>query len=82
MIPPKADPRWAWLIANTREIPFTKLATKMLMTRLRIMECETNGAKKHAAIDAAHEFFVKNEAIVKDDIKLIFGSSAEEKELP
>jgi hypothetical protein len=73
MIPPKADPRWGWLIANTREIPFTKLATKMLMTRLRIMECETNGTRKHEAIDAAYEFFAKNEAIVKDDIKLIFG---------
>jgi hypothetical protein len=80
MIPPKVDPRWAWLIANTREIPFTKLATKMLMTRLRIMECETNGAKKHEAIDAAYEFFVKNEVVVKDDIKLIFG--AEENDLP
>lgn len=73
MVPPRTDPRWIWLIGNTGNIPFTKLATKMLMTRLRIMGCETDGTKQQEAIDAAYEFFAKNEAIVKDDIQLIFG---------
>lgn len=72
MLPPKTDPRWDRLISNLENVPVTKLVTKMLMTRLRMMNCEKNVAKRKEAIDEAYAFFTKNEALVQDDIKLIF----------
>lgn len=73
MVPPKTDPRWEKLICNVNEIPVTSLATKMLMTRLMLMNCTGDAARRKEAIESAYEFFVKNEAAMKDDIKLIFG---------
>jgi hypothetical protein len=73
MLPPKTDPKWDKLITNSASFPVTGLVTKMLMTRLMLMDCKKNVARKTEAIDAAYDFFVKNETAVKDDIKLIFG---------
>ena len=74
MIPPKTDPKWAKLVSNLGTVPVTNLVTKMLMTQLKFfMSWEQSEAKKQEAINIAYDFFVKNEAIVKDDIKVIFG---------
>ncbi len=37
------------------------------------MSWEQSEAKKQEAINIAYDFFVKNETIVKDDVKVIFG---------
>ena len=73
MVPPKTDPKWEKLITNPTSFAVTGLVTKMLMTRLMLMNCKENVARKKEAIDAAYDFFCKNETAVKDDIKLIFG---------
>jgi hypothetical protein len=73
MLPPKTDPKWQRLTTNTSSIPVTNLVTQMLLTRLRIMNFEKSEARKQEVIDAAYDFFVKNESMVKSDIKLIFG---------
>ncbi len=74
MIPPKTDPRWAKLINNLGSVDVTNLVTKMLMTQLKFfMSWEQSEAKKQEAINIAYDFFVKNETIVKDDVKVIFG---------
>ena len=73
MVPPKTDPKWEALVTNPASVPVTGLVTKMLLTRLKLMNCATNAARKPEAINAAYDFFVKNETTVKDDIKLIFG---------
>jgi hypothetical protein len=73
MVPPKTDPRWEKLIMTPKSVPVTNLVTKMLVTRLFLMNCAGDASKKKVALDSAYDFFVKNETAVKDDIKLIFG---------
>ena len=73
MLPPKTDPRWAKLVMDPKGVPVTSMVTKMLMTRLALMNCKTQVSRRDEAIDAAYDFFVKNETAVRDDLKLIFG---------
>jgi len=74
MIPSKTDPRWKALISNAESIPVTNLATKFMMSRLKLITTfENSEATKQEAIKLAYDFFVKNESTVKNDIKLIFG---------
>lgn len=74
MIPPITDPKWQTLISNVESIPVTNLATKFLISRLKLLTTfEKSEATKQKGIKLAYDFFVKNESIVKDDIKLIFG---------
>ncbi|MGA3087584.1 MAG: hypothetical protein ABSD75_03165 [Terriglobales bacterium] len=73
MVPPKTDPKWEKLVTNPASVPVTGLVTKMLMTRLKLMDCKNNVARKQEGITTAYDFFLKNETAVKDDIKLIFG---------
>ena len=75
MIPQKSDPKWTRFLSNMEKTPVSGLATKMLMARLKLMNWDKSEPMKQKAIDAAHEFFSKNETLVtiRDDIKLIFG---------
>ncbi|MGA3092054.1 MAG: hypothetical protein ABSD75_25895 [Terriglobales bacterium] len=73
MVPPKTDPKWEKLVTDPASVKVNGLVTKMLMTRLSLMNLKTNASRKQEAITAAYDFFVKNENAVKDDIKLIFG---------
>jgi hypothetical protein len=74
MIPPITDPKWQTLISNVGSIPVTNLATKFLISRLKLLTTfEKSEETKQEGIKLAYDFFVKNESIVKDDIKLIFG---------
>lgn len=74
MVPPKTDPAWRALLSNIEKVPVTGLSTKMLMTRLRLLLLwDKTEEKQQEAIKIAFDFFSKNEAAVRNDIKLIFG---------
>jgi len=71
-IPPKSDSRWKKLVTETTELDLSGLATKMMLSRVRMI-VKINPQRLNEAIDSAHEFFVKNEQMVQPDIKIIFG---------
>jgi len=48
------------------------LSTRMLMSRLKVMTGEKTEDSRKRAIAAAFDFFTKNEALVKDDLKQLF----------
>jgi hypothetical protein len=73
MVPPVSDPRWTQFLTKINTIPLNNLVTKMLSTRIRLMNWEQSEVKKREAIAAAYDFFAKNEAMVANDVKLIFG---------
>jgi hypothetical protein len=73
MVPPVSDPRWAQFLTRINTIPLNNLVTKMLSTRIRSMNWQQSEIRKREAIAAAYDFFVKNEVIVANDVKLIFG---------
>ncbi len=74
MLPPKSDPRWVEVIKNIKNYNFTNLPTKMLMMRIYLIALDGTSQKIQLAIDIAHEFFSKNQNVVMDDIKILFGS--------
>lgn len=71
-IPPKSDSRWKKLVTDTSELNLTGLATKMMVNRVRMI-AKLNPQRLDEAVDSAHDFFVKNEQMIQDDIKVIFG---------
>ena len=73
MVPPISDPRWTQFLTKINTSPLNNLVTKMLSTRIRLMNWQQSEARKQEAIAAAYDFFVKNEAILANDVKLIFG---------
>lgn len=74
VIPPKSDYRWKAIIIGNLTPDFSALPTKMLMMRLRLLAKDRTPEKIDEAIEIAHDFFSKNESIVKSDIELLFGS--------
>ena len=72
MVPPVSDPRWTQYLDNLNRVLLKNLVTKLLSTRLRMMNWQQSEEKKQAAIAVAYEFFVKNEAGIADDMQLIF----------
>ena len=73
MVPPKTDPGWNRFLNNLENYAPKSLPTKILMTRLKLISKQGSAEAKKAMVDAAFDFFTKNEVSVKDDIKLIFG---------
>ena len=69
MIPPKSDPRWSRMLNNIGKVPVNNLSTRMLMSRLKVMTLDKADTARQHAIEVAYEFFLKNEAIVQDDIR-------------
>lgn len=75
MVPMKNSPQWSKFIDTLGSIPVTHLATRMLMTRLKMklkMENDSPDARLQA-ISEAFDFFTQNQNTVQSDIKLIFG---------
>lgn len=74
MIPGKNDPRWKEIVTSTKEFPLSGLATKMLVMRVRtIVKLDQSPAKITEAISIAHEYFSKNEEMLKADLEVLFG---------
>lgn len=73
MLPKKSDSRWEKIVLNESSESLNNLATKMLLTRVRLhVKQDRSETKIKEAIDIAYDFFLKNEAIVKDDIEILF----------
>ncbi len=72
MIPGKNDPRWRKLAQDPEQFKskISALPTKMLLSGLKI---KSKSRSADELIDIAYDFFVKNERVVADDIKAIFG---------
>lgn len=74
MIPGKSDTRWKEIVSTGKEYPLSGLASKMLLTRVRTMiKLDQSPAKITEAIGIAHEFFSKNEEMLKGDLEVLFG---------
>lgn len=73
MLPPKDDPKWRHLVVGPHQLVPQALATKMIMTRVKMLVgASPTEDKIQEAITVAYEFFKKNEFIVVEDIKMIF----------
>lgn len=72
MVPAASHPRWAQLVKGEVSFDYKFLALKIALTRyqhkVRFDEKELNNSVKELI-----EFFTKNEALLADDIKTIFG---------
>jgi hypothetical protein len=72
-LPDKADPRWRDFVTGPRKYPLESLAARMLVTRLRLRTMRGDESVVRASIDAAWEFFERNEATTQADVAAIFG---------
>lgn len=73
MIPHKTDPRWKTLVQTNTDYGVKGLATRMMLTRARLLGSKKDEPSLKAAVDVAFEFFTKNEQIARDDVRAIFG---------
>jgi hypothetical protein len=74
MLPAKTDPKWTKFVTNLPTLQVTNLPARMLVNRLKLkLGMGSTDAIRKEIIDAAYEFFSKNETAVADDIKKIFG---------
>jgi hypothetical protein len=65
---------WTKFLANLGKFPVSDLSVKMMMNRIKMkILFDPSEASKQQAIGDAYDFFIKNQATVKEDIKLIFG---------
>lgn len=73
MIPEKNDSRWEEVVATSKEYPLGALAAKMLLMRVRTMvKLDHSPAKIEEAVGIAHDFFAKNEEMLKGDLNILF----------
>jgi hypothetical protein len=72
VIPPKSDPRWRLLVLGNREYQLKGLASRMMLTRVRLMGSRHDERSLAEAIDTAYDFFARNLEAVRDDIQTIF----------
>lgn len=76
MVPSLSDPKWNKFIANlcAGSIRATELPTKMFVHRLKVKVLfDKSEAMKKTVIGDAHDYFTKNQDVLKADIQLIFG---------
>ena len=73
MIPPKTDPRWTDLVTGNRPYPLKGLASRMMLTRVRLIGSREDQRSVAEAVDTAYDFFSKNLEAAREDIRTIFG---------
>lgn len=72
MIPSTSNPKWAQLIKGDLTYDYKFLALKIVLTRLQ-QKVKYNSAELPASVDELNAFFTKHQALLADDIKMIFG---------
>lgn len=72
-IPSKTDPRWKTLVTGNTAYALKGLATRMMLTRVRLMGSRRDPKSQEEAIDTAYDFFTKNLEAAREDIRTIFG---------
>jgi len=74
MLPSPTDPRWMRLIENPGRYPYSMLALKILMQRVALkIRSGLTEAERRDVLAEVQSFFAKNERLLQDDIKSIFG---------
>lgn len=74
IIPPKTNSYWKTLILGEDIPQLHALPTKLLLMRVRLLARDKTPQKIEEAIEIAYDFFLKNQSIVQEDIKILFGA--------
>jgi hypothetical protein len=61
------------LVTSGTSYELKGLATRMMLTRVRLMGSRKDEKSQQDAIDTAYDFFTKNLEAARDDIRAIFG---------
>lgn len=72
MIPPASNPQWAKLLKGEVTYTYKFLALKIALTRLQ-QKVKADPSQLNATTAELVAFFTKNEALMAEDIKTIFG---------
>lgn len=72
MIPPASNPQWAKLLKGEATYTYKFLALKIALTRLQ-QKVKADPSQLGAVTTELVAFFTKNQALMADDIKTIFG---------
>tara|TARA_Y100001960_G_scaffold333814_1_gene441183 strand:+ start:1169 stop:1435 length:267 start_codon:yes stop_codon:yes gene_type:complete len=72
MIPPASNPKWAQLVKGEVSFEYKFLALKIALTRFQ-HNVKFNNADVNSVVAELRAFFEKNEGMLADDIKTIFG---------
>ncbi|MBF0236769.1 MAG: hypothetical protein HQM12_03625 [SAR324 cluster bacterium] len=74
MIPDKSNPKWKQLVTGALPHQFKVVPAGMLISRLlRESQKDRSTANIERCVKEAHEFFIKYESLLGNDIKAIFG---------
>jgi hypothetical protein len=72
-LPPRSDPRWRALVQDKQVFTLKGLATRMVLTRVRVIGSRKDEASVKEAMNVAYDYFAKNLEAARDDIVTIFG---------
>jgi hypothetical protein len=72
MLPAASHPKWAQLVKGEVSYNYKFLALKIALTRYQ-QKVKFDSAQLQPAINELVDFFKKNENLLADDIKTIFG---------
>jgi hypothetical protein len=72
MLPAASHPKWAQLVKGEVSYNYKFLALKIALTRYQ-QKVKFDSSQLQPAINELVEFFKKNENLLADDIKTIFG---------
>lgn len=72
MIPAASDPKWTKLVKGEISFEYKFLALKIVLTRLQ-QKVKQDSAEAPSAVTELVAFFNKHQALLADDIKMIFG---------
>ena len=72
-IPPRDDPRWRALVEGRQTYVLKGLATRMLLTRVRLICTHRSEASIAEAVSTAYDYFSRNLEAANVDIEAIFG---------
>jgi hypothetical protein len=69
MLPPPNDPRWTEFVQGRKELQLKCLASRIMYGQARLL------AKRdpNQAVRLAYEYFLKNETLAAEDLKLVLG---------
>jgi hypothetical protein len=74
MIPAQSDPRWGHFLNNIGNLKVTELATRMVLNRIKLkLSFDNSDSVRKQSIVEVHAFLTKNENVLQNDIKAIFG---------
>ena len=74
MLPSTTDPRWTRLIENPGRYSYNMLALRVMMQRISLkVRLGMTVNERRDVLSEVQSFFAKNERMLQDDIRSIFG---------